>query len=413
MRFPGVAQLSNGESTELELDLSPTRVEIYVGDELVEVWATHDCRIVSEGEGRFRIESADESFLFLPLDPAAFQISASPGDVSVTDRIKALAEGEPSEMTNEWSAVESGAPAPDHHTPPAHDLTAESHDRPEPHDRPDAETAREAETDGEAGPVEKPDPEPEPLRLEDHGHVAEPIGLASGGADEPPGAVDVRSVPPAPPRADAARNLPADFVAPASAGTSGRPLLPVILAVVGTIVVVVIVLIIVSAFFGETEDSSGAVAVTQAPLPEPLPGGQVFDGPPAGFVQEWNRVAGELAEVLEVDGASNGEAPLSAFARLEWSSENGLLSRYQVVIDPTGPPDADQEGLAALGVAIAVADPSLDGPARRDVLSSLGLDVSDPDLAGIDAETEVNGVRYGLRYLPSFQTLLFGVSPAG
>jgi hypothetical protein len=33
-------------------------------------------------------------------------------------------------------------------------------------------------------------------------------------------------------------------------------------------------------------------------------------------------------------------------------------------------------------------------------------------LAAMDGDTEVNGVRYSLRYVPEFSTLLFSVRPA-
>lgn len=364
----------------MELSLSQTHVEIYVGEELVEAWSTADCRIVPEGGERFRVEGTEESFLFTPSDPVAFGDSVELSRRSISERIKTLAGGEGAEGTAPRTLEDPGSP-------------------PGPGDG-----VRDDDVVLDASPPDRPADRVHP----DDGLQPEPVDPApTVGAGPPP--VDVRSIPP--PVAERPPALPPDFVATPSGGPA-RPMLPVIIAVVGTIVVVAIVLVIASAFFGDRDDSGGEGASTPTSLIDAAPAGLIFDEPPARFVQEWNRVAEEFAEEIVIDGAANGEAALTPFARLEWSSEGGLLARYQVVVDPTGPPEADREALAALGVAIAVADPSLDGPARGDLLEGLGLDVTAPDLGGIDAETELRGVRYSLRYLAAFRSLLFVVSPA-
>ena len=86
---------------------------------------------------------------------------------------------------------------------------------------------------------------------------------------------------------------------------------------------------------------------------------------------------------------------------------SGSVDTVTMTIDPTGPSGADAVGLQAMGMMIAVADPNLDGPGRRDLLASMGLDVSKPILNGLDSATARGGVGYRLFYDDAAQRLYF------
>lgn len=386
MRFPGVAQLSDGASAELDIALSSTQVEIYVGDELVEVWSTPD--VVFEGEGRFRIRGEGESFVFAPADPEAFGASAAARPASVSDRIKSLAtvDEPPKAATPDQPAtfLPSGAGAPPQGGDHEPEGSAPEVDRPEV-DRPEVDGP-----DAEAPAVEAAAPEV----------LAAPVLPRA----EPS------------PQATARALLPDGFTTEAPIVAS-RSMLPVILAVVGTIIVVVIGLVIASAFFGDADEDGSVGAQAAGPGSSTTatvsPAGVVFSAPASDLVDAWNAVARPVSDDLVLVPSGPGEASISPYARVEWAGEPGRLARYQVVIDPSGPQAADERAIAALGVAVAVADPSLDGPGRRELLDRLGLDVSDPRLGEVDSELDQNGVRYSLRYVPAFQALLFTVAPAG
>ncbi|MFO7547912.1 MAG: hypothetical protein R6X29_03405 [Acidimicrobiia bacterium] len=137
----------------------------------------------------------------------------------------------------------------------------------------------------------------------------------------------------------------------------------------------------------------------------------IFEAAPASFVAVWNSTAQALGASLPVTaGPGAFEQEFSPFLRLEWQTDDaGTLDGYQVVVDTTGTGESGRQGLAALGVAISVADPTLDAAGRRSVLTDLGYDVTNPALTALDGEAEVNGVRYSLRYVPEFSTLLFSV----
>ena len=92
---------------------------------------------------------------------------------------------------------------------------------------------------------------------------------------------------------------------------------------------------------------------------------------------------------------------------------SGSIREFAIVVDPTGPSDADWLAIQALGVAIAVVEPPLTGQERAELLGSLGLDVRQPDLAGIDAALVRRPHRYELTFDAETTLLTLRVSPAG
>lgn len=142
----------------------------------------------------------------------------------------------------------------------------------------------------------------------------------------------------------------------------------------------------------------------------------VFDLTPPELAERWNDTAARLGAPLRVRnrfGSGNFEAVLTPYVTLAGSvGLDGTVDSVVVTVDPTGGTRDDELGIAAWGVTIATVDPSLDGPSRRRLLDRLGLDLDFPDLAYLDGEVEEHGLRYTLRYLEGFSSVVFTVEPA-
>lgn len=145
-----------------------------------------------------------------------------------------------------------------------------------------------------------------------------------------------------------------------------------------------------------------------------VPAADVFDEPLVMFVDTWNRTAAEFEAPLRIVGVT-GEEPfevqLSDHLLLQTTTDaDGSLQRFVLTADPSGGPEETQLTLAAWGTAIAVADPGLDRRDRRELLAELGIDLDDPELAGLEGEVETDRARYTLSYLHDFQRVLFTVA---
>ena len=181
------------------------------------------------------------------------------------------------------------------------------------------------------------------------------------------------------------------------------------LGVIGLFALTVVVLAVASSI--DEPAVTGSVPATVAPATAP----GLFDQTVDEFAREWNLTATTFGVPVQIRGVLQGpvfESVLSPHVTLQGrTDEAGTIRSVVLVVDPRGDTDDDQLALSALGVAIAVADPSLDREGRAGVLSAMGLDVRDPDLANLDGETVVRGVRYTLTYYEEFTTLLFTVEP--
>ena len=91
----------------------------------------------------------------------------------------------------------------------------------------------------------------------------------------------------------------------------------------------------------------------------------------------------------------------------------GSIQEFAVIVDPTGPRDADRLAIQALGVAIAIVEPDLTGQERAALLGTLGLDVRQPELAGLNAAIERGPHRYELSFDAETTLLTLRISPAG
>lgn len=163
--------------------------------------------------------------------------------------------------------------------------------------------------------------------------------------------------------------------------------------------------------------STSPVATTAPPTTETAPETTVAPFQPTAFaltapefVKRWNETAASVNRQLALPSLLPGEFEfqLTQYVAVAGTvGESGSVDTVTMTIDPTGPSEADAVGLQAMGMMIAVADPNLDGPGRRDLLASMGLDVSKPLLIGLDSATARGGVGYRLFYDDVAQRLFF------
>ncbi len=147
-------------------------------------------------------------------------------------------------------------------------------------------------------------------------------------------------------------------------------------------------------------------------VPEPL----AFDLAPDAFVERWNDFAARVSPNLRFRSslpAGDFEVGFTSYIAMigSFAGPGTGIDAYTVEIDPTGPSSSDQLGIQALGLAIAVADPSLEPNERGAVLAEMGLNVRDPQLGGLNGATTRNGVDYRLVFDTDAVVLRLTVSP--
>ncbi|HSJ34595.1 MAG TPA: hypothetical protein VLB85_06030, partial [Acidimicrobiia bacterium] len=126
-----------------------------------------------------------------------------------------------------------------------------------------------------------------------------------------------------------------------------------------------------------------ATVTTATTVPPPT---SVFEMTPEQFAAEWDRVARPLDPAL---GAGQLEASDTGFSfdagdyvEVQGGLTDGRVRRIRILGDPSGPDFEDRRVLSALGITVAVVEPGLPASGRRDLLESLGLDVSNPVVEG-------------------------------
>lgn len=171
-----------------------------------------------------------------------------------------------------------------------------------------------------------------------------------------------------------------------------------------------------------TDDSTvTSTTTTQAVAGEQVSassGDGIFSQQSMVFVESWNRVGGRIADALRIDDTGFPPGPFSEpftdYIRLTGQiGGDSIPERITLEIDPTGPTASDLLGIQTLGVAVAVANPELDGPGRAAFLARLGLDVDAPRLDGLDGQAVANGVDYRLVYDTDTGLIVFTLTPAG
>jgi hypothetical protein len=130
------------------------------------------------------------------------------------------------------------------------------------------------------------------------------------------------------------------------------------------------------------------------------------------LVTRWNTLASNLETplLLPPDLASPFFLLLGPAMTLEGVLDPDV-GNVTLRATPTGTAEGDGSIITALGLLIATADPTLDGNDRRALLDQLGLDVGDPELAGLDGTLTYNGLLYRLFYDQPSNTLTLSVTP--
>lgn len=141
----------------------------------------------------------------------------------------------------------------------------------------------------------------------------------------------------------------------------------------------------------------------------------VFDVAANEFTNRWNDVAASVSPSLRFRTSlpsGDFEAGFTNYIAVTGSvGLNGRLSQYTLEVDPLGPSDSDQLGMQALGVAVAVADPTLEPIERAELLRIMGLNVRNPLLGGIDGSVTRNGNTYALFYDSEAVKLTLTIQP--
>ncbi len=172
----------------------------------------------------------------------------------------------------------------------------------------------------------------------------------------------------------------------------------------------------------DTTPPSTTVDTTPTTVVEPTVAGDptVFDLSSNDFVQRWNDAAATVSPNLRFRSslpAGDFEVGFTQYIAMIGSSlpgsAGGGLTAFTIEVDPTGPSSSDQLGIQALGLAIAVADPTLEPNERGLILAEMGLNVRDPQLQGLNGATSRNGIDYRLVYDSEAVMLRLSVSPQG
>ena len=157
---------------------------------------------------------------------------------------------------------------------------------------------------------------------------------------------------------------------------------------------------------------------TESTVVDPTVAGEplVFDLTPDAFVERWNETAARVSPNLRFRSslpATDFEVGFTSYIAMigSFTGPASGIEVYTLEIDPSGPSSSDQLGIQALGLAIAVADPSLEPNERAGVLAEMGLNVRDPQLGGLNGATTRNDVAYRLVFDADDVVLRLTISP--
>lgn len=153
---------------------------------------------------------------------------------------------------------------------------------------------------------------------------------------------------------------------------------------------------------------------TSGPAP-PVAAG-MFELTPAETVEQWDAVATELGTGLVATAVSIEEGTFSfsvgEVVVIQGTAEPaGRVTSIEFLGDPGGSVADDRAVLTALGLTVALIEPSFPPQWRRDLLEEMGLDVDQPELAGLDGSLTHEGIAYALRWDGELERLVFGASP--
>ena len=136
---------------------------------------------------------------------------------------------------------------------------------------------------------------------------------------------------------------------------------------------------------------------------------------PEEAVAQWDELAVDLETGLT---ASNVHTDVASF-RFDvggvveirgTTGPDGLVTAIEFLGDPAGTVSDDRQVLTALGMTVALVEPTLEPQWRRDLLEELGFDVDNPVLADLDGSLSYDGINYGIRWDTELVRLVFSAS---
>lgn len=141
-----------------------------------------------------------------------------------------------------------------------------------------------------------------------------------------------------------------------------------------------------------------------------------FELTPDEAVAQWDALARPLSPALAATDVSVSADEFrfnsGGFVVVEGVATDGVVSQVTLRGDPSGTVSDDREVLTALGLTVALVEPSLPPEGRRQLLSGLGLDIDDPELDGLNGAFDYQGKAYSLRWDEESGRLIFQIGPA-
>jgi len=136
------------------------------------------------------------------------------------------------------------------------------------------------------------------------------------------------------------------------------------------------------------------------------------------LVERWDALARSLSGSLTSADAELGdetfEFVVGPFIRVRGDvGSNGLVDRFVFTGDPSGTREDDRDVLSALGISVAIVEPRLPPEGRRELISSLGLDLENPVLGELNSTFDYVDNTYHLRWDEESEILVFEVFPVG
>ena len=143
-----------------------------------------------------------------------------------------------------------------------------------------------------------------------------------------------------------------------------------------------------------------------------------FDLTPQQLAAQWDSQALTLGTNL-VSSELSADGSAFSFSVGEYVvitgnvDTDGQVSSVTYVGDPSGTVSDDRAVLSALGLTVAMIEPSLPPDGRRQLIEGLGLDVDDPVLEGLDGSLPYKGIDYALHWDAELARLVLEARPEG
>ncbi|MGQ0847827.1 MAG: hypothetical protein ACT4OP_01665 [Actinomycetota bacterium] len=382
-----------------ELQLLADRVVLWGAGQVIGSWGHHQVRIARLTVSRFAIHAEGEALTFTADDATALDeaLSVMERNRAVDDltmeRVHETAADEVIEAPKEESTLPGVSQVAE--TPAAAAITRRP--RIKSFRKSPATQAPPPTEEPAVAPVELPSPEnaqSPPEHGEEESSIAESVVAAATMHSK---------------KARAKRWLPNDL-----RGIAIR--LVVVLGFVLILSGIAYVLMLLMGSFGSEEPSATTATTAQEAVvtttPSPITAPSTTTSTTAAVVEttlfatsldeitdRWNLLAEDAAPELALFRPLTSPFLLVLTPDLTMEGiidpVNGMVTMRGT---PNGTPEVDGSILLALGLLIGTADPSLSGTERGALLGQLGLDVRQPQLAGLDGSLTYNGLAYRMIY---------------